>query len=181
MTQVAREILRTQNAAHYVFVNTSTQNTVSEVLRQAISDGIGTEETARRLATKMGDSSLVRARAIARTEMGAATQAAQIEGYEQTGVVERQMWNTSLDADVRDSHTIEGQTVELGGDFVLGDGDSGPSPRSPAFAVENRVNCRCFVTPVFFEEDALEIGVRPTANLAPGEQPTAAQTSQAGT
>ena len=115
----------------------------------------------------------MRARAIARTEIGAATQAAQIEGYTQTGVVERQMWNTSLDSDVRDSHTIEGQTVELGGDFVLQDGDIGPSPRSPLFAVGNRVNCRCFVTPVFFEEDALEISARPTANFALGEQPPA--------
>lgn len=173
MTDAAREILRSQNAAHYLFVNQTTQTAVTDVLTTAIADGIGTEETARRLATKLGDDSLVRARRIARTEMTNATQSAQVQGYDQTGVVERKMWNTSLDTDVRDSHTIEGQTVGLEDEFTLSNGASGQVPGSPQFDAGDRANCRCFVTPVFFEEDALEIGARPTANFAPGEQPPA--------
>jgi uncharacterized protein with gpF-like domain len=84
-------------------------------------------------------------------------QSAQIQGFKQTGVVEQQMWNTSLDGAVRDSHTIEGQTVALGESFTLDGGAQALFPADPTLSAGDRINCRCFVSPVFPDEDPLEV------------------------
>ena len=82
-------------------------------------------------------------------------QEAQKEGYRQTGVVERQQWNTSLDDRVRDSHQIDGQVVDLDDSFSLGNGVNAPGPAHASMPVGDRVNCRCFLTPVFFDEELI--------------------------
>ena len=94
---------------------------------------------------------------IARTEIAAAVQEAQVEGYAQTGVVERKMWNTSLDATVRDSHVIEGQTVGLHDSFRLANGQAASAPAAADLPPGDRINCRCFLTPIFLDEDPLAV------------------------
>ncbi len=164
-TEAAKEQVRLQAAAHSTFINQTTQSNLADVLVKAIADGIGPEETASRIASTFNKRK-TDARRIARTEMAAATQAAQEQGYIQSGVVERKMWNTSLDAKVRDSHTIEGQTVELEELFTLTDGDRGIGPGAVELDVSNRVNCRCFITPVFTDEDTADISFRPPGDLS---------------
>jgi uncharacterized protein with gpF-like domain len=94
---------------------------------------------------------------IARTEVASAVQSAQVQGYKQTGVVERKMWNTSLDGAVRDSHTIEGQTVGLDEMFTLDNGAQARAPADAALSAGDRINCRCFIAPVFIDEDPLDV------------------------
>ena len=85
---------------------------------------------------------------IARTEAKKASQFAQRESYKQSGVVQRHMWNTSLDAAVRDSHMIDGQIAPIDGVFVLNDGITARHPGDPSLPARDLINCRCFITPV---------------------------------
>lgn len=157
LTEAAREAVQVQNLSHYVFTNRTTQDAIAAALDVGLAEGESIDQVARRIAQVFGDRKSDATR-IARTEMAAAVSSAQIQGFEQTGVVERSQWNSSLDAAVRDAHLIDGQTVALGEDFTLQDGDRGSAPADPKFDVSNRVNCRCFVTPVFFDEDTAGLG-----------------------
>lgn len=163
--EASRTLVQQQAIAHYAFINRTTQDKLAKVLSEALDAGSSVDQTAAEIARAF-DSRKKDAVPIARTEMAAATQSAQEEGYRQSGVVDRKMWNTSLDSTVRDSHTIEGQTVELDGLFTLTDGDRGISPGAIDLDVGNRVNCRCFLTPVFIGEDAGAISFRPPGDLS---------------
>jgi hypothetical protein len=93
------------------------------------------------------------ARTIARTEIARATQTAQLTAFEKSEVVPRKRWNTSLDALVRDSHQIDGQTVFLHEQFELNPSDQvgveyADAPGVGDLSAANVINCRCFVTPV---------------------------------
>jgi SPP1 gp7 family putative phage head morphogenesis protein len=93
------------------------------------------------------------ARTIARTEVLKASQSAQLEAFEQSGVVERKQWNTSLDDAVRPDHLdTEGQIVDRDDAFTLGNGERADAPGigegGAQLSAGNTINCRCFVTPV---------------------------------
>ena len=156
MTDVAQDTLRGLDATHYLFVNRSTQDALKRNLIEGLETGESTEQIARRIAETFGVRKQDATR-IARTEIASAVQSAQVEGYRQTGVVEKKLWNTSLDGKVRDSHIIEGQTRDLDEPFSLGNGVEARSPADPALAPGDRVNCRCFVTPVFIDEQPLSV------------------------
>ncbi len=153
----ARAALARQNALHITLVNEHTRSLIVEAIDAGLVEGEGVGQVAKRISDVFGQRKRDTKR-IARTEMAGAVSEAQEQGYEQTGVVERKQWNSSLDADVRDSHLIDGQTVALGENFTLTDSGTGPSPGAPEFSAGNRINCRCFLTPVFFDEDAAGLG-----------------------
>jgi uncharacterized protein with gpF-like domain len=100
--------------------------------------------------------------------VASAVQSAQVQGFAQTGVVERKMWNTSLDGDVRDAHTIDGQTVALDESFTLNSGAQARAPADAALSAADRINCRCFVNPVFLDEDAVAL-VSESATIQAGQ------------
>jgi len=158
MTEEARRILSSLDLTHYLFVNATTQRNLKDALVPALSDvgGASTEKVARSIAEVFGVRKSDATR-IARTEIATSVQSAQIQGYAQTGVVERKMWNTSLDGAVRDSHIIEGQTRGLDEAFTLADGGQAMAPADPTLDAGDRVNCRCFVTPVFIDETPLSV------------------------
>ena len=166
LTEAAREIVTEQNLAHYTFTNRTTQDLLVKVLDEGLRDGDSVQQMAKRISSDVFGVRKRGAKLIAQTEIAAAVSEAQTQGYKQTGVVERKQWNSSLDAAVRDSHLIDGQTVALDGDFELGDGDRGSAPADPKLAVRNRARCRCFLTPVFFDEDAASLGFPVAGNNA---------------
>jgi hypothetical protein len=90
---------------------------------------------------------------IARTELLRATQDAQIESFDQSGVVELKAWNDNMDNDVRDSHFDS--LIEMVGvreNFTLGNGSTAAYPGDGSLPPEDSINCRCFVTPEFEEQ-----------------------------
>jgi len=90
---------------------------------------------------------------IARTELLRATQDAQIESFDQSGVVEQKAWNDNRDNDVRDSHFASLiEPVGLQEDFILANGSPAAYPGDAALPPEDSINCRCFVTPEFSDE-----------------------------
>jgi hypothetical protein len=156
MTEVARATLTLLDDAHYAFVNESTQGLLAKELGLGLEAGESIDQMALRIGKTFGLRKQQSQR-IARTEVASAVQSAQIQGYKQTGVVERQIWNTSLDDKVRDSHTIDGQVVDLEGTFTFANGAQARFPSDPVLSAADRINCRCFVNPVFIDEDPLSI------------------------
>jgi hypothetical protein len=156
MTEVARDTLSLLDDAHYAFVNEGTQGLLSRELGAGIEAGESIDQMALRIGKAFGLRKQQSQR-IARTEVASAVQSAQVQGYVQTGVVERKMWNTSLDASVRDSHEIEGQTVGLEETFTLASGGQARAPADASLSAGDRINCRCFISPVFLDEDPLSV------------------------
>ncbi|GAG27489.1 unnamed protein product, partial [marine sediment metagenome] len=93
MTQVARETLELLDDAHYAFVNESTQGLLARELGAGLEAGESIDQMALRIGKTFGTRKASSQR-IARTEVANAVQSAQVQGYAQTGVVERKMWNT---------------------------------------------------------------------------------------
>jgi hypothetical protein len=138
--------LESLGAQYVVNVDSTTKRKIGEVLAEATGSGESVEQMARKITAVFRDK--LRAKTIARTEIGMANQSGTQAGFSQSGVVERKTWNTSRDGRVRDSHRIDGQEVALDEDFVLLDGDRGPYPLARTLDVSNIANCRCFMTPV---------------------------------
>lgn len=156
LTDVAQRALTEMDLTHIKFVNAQTQSLLRGQLRLGLANGESTDQIAKRITDVFGQRRKDSIR-IARTEIASAVQVAQVEGYRQTGVVGKKQWNTSLDGDVRDSHIIEGQTRDLDDDFTLSNGARASSPAAVDLSAEDRINCRCFVTPIFEGEEALGV------------------------
>lgn len=174
LTDQAQRAIAKMDLAHIKFVNAQTQSLLKGQLRLGLANGESTDRIAKRIVDTFGQRRKDALR-IARTEIADAVQTAQVEGYRQTGVVEQKQWNTSLDADVRDSHEIEGQTRDLDDEFTLTNGSRAEGPAATSLPAGDRINCRCFVTPVFVDEESSEglsfsesgvQGDRPEANVA---------------
>jgi len=160
--QVQAELLR-QASTFAEVVNATTFKELNLNLHRALADGAALGEPVDVLAKRIEGqirgtyaSRKRRAKVIARTELLQATQSAQVEGFRQSGVVERKRWNTSLDESVRDSHRINGQTRDLDEPFLLPADADGPAELAEApgrgvggerLSAHNTIGCRCFVTP----------------------------------
>ncbi len=148
LTQAARASLLEMNLTHITFVNETTQAALAEQLSEGLAAGESTDQIARRIQDTFGTRRSEATR-IARTEIAQAVQVAQVQGYQQSGVVEKKRWNTSLDSKVRDTHVrLEGVVRELDEDFT----SSIQGPAQASFA-KDRIHCRCFLTPVFEGEE----------------------------
>ncbi|MBP7570898.1 MAG: hypothetical protein KBA95_12635, partial [Acidobacteria bacterium] len=125
---------------------------INDRLEQALRDHLGevlatpggtSVDDLRDAVREVFDASLGRARTIARTEMGAAFSGARIEGMKQGGI-ERHEWLSARDQDVRESHQIDGEAVDIGESFSNGL----TQPNDPDGAPEEVINCRCVTVPV---------------------------------
>lgn len=131
----------------------STQKRIAEALMEVAAEG----ETLNTAAKRIQEVFNVRrqhAYTIARTEILKATQTAQLEGWKQSGVVDRKQWNTALDGAVRDNHIYaESQIVGVDQPFILGNGEMADKPgvgyQGQPMTAGNAINCRCFMTEVF--------------------------------
>lgn len=135
-------------------VNQTTKDRISRALVEGQGKGESVDQLAKRISGEIVNRK--RARTIARTEVGKASQLGQLESFAQSQVVEMKAWNTSRDGAVRDSHQIDGQTVDLDGFFQLPSGSRAAHPLDPTLPASDLINCRCFLTPVFVEDDGSE-------------------------
>jgi HK97 family phage portal protein len=134
--------------------------TTVSAIRATVAEGVALGETITELGVRvegvMGSkASAARARKIAQTETNKALNFGLIDSWEQTGEVDRKMWSSSGDGDVRVTHAeADGQVVgmkekfEVGGAALLhpGDTSSGAPP-------EEVINCRCAMDPILVGEE----------------------------
>jgi uncharacterized protein with gpF-like domain len=156
--QAVKDTVDKQAARMIENVLKTTKDSISEQLRLGISNGEGSGQIAKRIQGVFKGASKHRARTIARTEIGRANSAAQLEGFEQSGVVEGKVWNHSLAANARENHlAMDGTEVTRGDSFLIPAGDTTPAEHADAprialgggdLSAGNTINCRCFLTPV---------------------------------
>lgn len=139
----------------FKFAQQITQDT-EEMLRQQLEEanenGEDLDQIMRRIAEVFDISATgYRAERIARTETISAANAGTIEGYRQTGLVQKKQWLAADDERTREWHAAaDGQIVDLDGPFIVG-GESLDFPGDPNGSPENIINCRCTVAPILDE------------------------------
>ncbi len=138
-------------------VNETTKRAVRATLTEGIREGESFRELEGRVRRAFNQASKNRARTIARTEVGRASQMGRQQGFEASDVVKAKEWVTAFDERVRDSHVAtHGQIVGVTENFTLGDGEKAYGPRVGAdgavsLSARNSINCRCDTLPVLEE------------------------------
>lgn len=157
-------LLERQGADLVTNVNSTTRKRLRAELQRGIVNGEGIDAIASRV-NKVFRGRRANARTIAQTETVTAVQGAHLQAFDSVpDLVPRKRWNTSRDEAVRDfelgdstSHRIDGQVRDRDQPFTLGDGEGAMAPgvgvSGGALSARNRINCRCFVTPVFEGEE----------------------------
>lgn len=140
------EMLREVGVARVNAINNTTRKQTAEVLATSYSEGLGTQETARRVQRVMGGVvSANRAQTIARTEVHTVANTAQHQAAEALEVPMKQEWIAAVDERTRTTHIdADGQVVGLGESFIVG-GASMRFPGDPTAPPEETINCRCTV------------------------------------
>jgi len=144
-TQYIGQKLATSPAA----ITDTTLLQVEEILKEGFAAGIPVGEIAANVSSKFSQYSAGRAAAIARTETISASNFADLNAVEQTGLGDtlNKFWINSFDSSVRETHVTAGQIYGPDGaigtkdNFVVGD-DYMPAPANGSVAGEN-INCRC--------------------------------------
>lgn len=143
-------ILRAVEKRVSFFAETINENTAS-LIKDALDSGIAAGESIDKIAGRIDGifnfSEKFRSVRIARTEVIGAANEGQLFSYRESGV-ESKMWITARDENVRDSHQIEGQTIDLNQQFTLKSGERLDYPGDRDAPVGEIVNCRCTVSPV---------------------------------
>jgi SPP1 gp7 family putative phage head morphogenesis protein len=128
-------------------VNKNTASLIKEALDQGISLGESIDKIANRITDIYDFSEKFRSVRIARTEVIGASNEGQLWSYRENGV-EAKMWITARDEKVRESHQIDGQTIDINHRFALNSGEHLDYPGDRDAPVGEIVNCRCCVSPV---------------------------------
>jgi SPP1 gp7 family putative phage head morphogenesis protein len=125
------------------------QKTVSKQLNTALVRGMELGETIDQIADRIRGkftSAASRAKTIARTEVYGAMNFARKQGMVESPFT-REVWFTSLDERVRESHAeMHGETKQTGEAWIVG-GASLEFPGDPEGPAEETINCRCIAVP----------------------------------
>ena len=118
-------------------VNNTTLTALTATLADGIDVGEGISKLKGRIKDVYTDFTKYRSELIARTETNAVVNEANLEAYDQSGVVQWKEWIATLDDRVRDEHlAMDGEIVKKGSKFSNG------------LDYPNEPNCRCAVAPV---------------------------------
>jgi hypothetical protein len=122
----------------------TSQQAVTDALASAAREGLSEENAAKRVFEALaGEVSMRRARTIARTEIGAAQNAALIFEADGSERRVRKTWAAIDDARTRPAHAAaDGQTIAPGEKFLV-DGEFLAHPGDPNGSPGNIINCRC--------------------------------------
>jgi len=124
---------------------------IGPILEETLDEGLGAEETARRIekrfASQYKEISRARARTIARTEVVRASNLGVHKAVTASGVPHVKSWLTG-GSNIRASHLeAQGNDANIGipidQDFIVGDGELAQWPNDPRLSAKESVNCKC--------------------------------------
>jgi SPP1 gp7 family putative phage head morphogenesis protein len=129
-------------------INATTLDALREQLAAAAANGEGIDAVKWRVEQVFEDAKGYRAECIARTELVGLSNAANVEAWRQSGVVDGKEWLSVRDGNTRDSHRgLDGQTVDsVDGLFRTDAGRTTQRPGGFGIAEED-INCRCTALP----------------------------------
>lgn len=123
------------------FVSTD-QDELTQILTEGIDQGQSIPDIESAIRAKFGQYRKMQSERIARTEILRASNAGQLDAYQQSGVVQAKQWYTAQDGRVdEECAALDGKIVSLSADFFETDYGSGEMPPL-------HPNCRCVVLPV---------------------------------
>ncbi len=129
-------------------VNLTTEEALRVELVEAVNLGESIAEVEKRIEEVFDIARGPRTQMIARTEVISASNEGAQAAYEQSGIVKGTEWVSSRDAKVRESHQIDGETINMG--FTFSNGLKYPG--DPSGEAEDVINCRCTIAPVIPKE-----------------------------
>jgi len=122
-----------------------TRDQVRRAIAEANAENLGTDETARRIRSKVRSLTPARAAIIARTELHGASNAATVQASEASGLEMRKEWIAAEDARTRPTHdTADGQVVGRDETFQVGVAKLA-HPGDPLGPPAEIINCRCVI------------------------------------
>lgn len=140
--QIARYI-RTYGAQRVTNVNQTTIDQLQRIIANGYRDGAGVVEIQQRIYDSIDALSIVRARAIARTETHAGAMGGSLTAAHVIEIDTRKRWNATEDGRTRPDHAdADGQERDLEAWFSIG-GDPMQHPGDPSGQAAQVVNCRC--------------------------------------
>lgn len=131
-------------------INTTTLEALRKELIEGFTEGETMVQLARRVEKIFDNADKVRSLRIAVTETNSASNRGSLEGYIQSGVVEKKEWLAGPGA--RASHAAAAAkykgdgAIPIDEDFIVGEGH-GPAPGNIGLAEED-INCHCTLNPV---------------------------------
>lgn len=131
-------------------INATTNERISKIVEESIFDGLGAEETARKIR-KEAKASLnkTRSRAIARTETVTAMNQGRYISAQSSSLEMEKKWSPALDARTRPSHRAmqDNPWIPLEQDFWLANDfgvlEPAKHPADERLSASNVINCRC--------------------------------------
>ena len=122
-------------------VNETTAGQLTDRLQAWTSSGESLNELVDSIKELFSNIREGRARTIANTEIGIATQQAKLDGYKQLGIATKVwVWSPGIKGGVRDGHqALDGEEVPTNGYFSNGM----RSPQDPNFGADEICNCEC--------------------------------------
>ncbi len=133
--------IRARSYEYAAMVNDTTAARINQLVAQGVESELTVEQMAVTLTKYFEANKLMRATRIARTETVNGTNAGRVHAMKQSKRVEKHMWISQRDKDVRELHAqMDGTTVDVGDSFPGNDGFESAWPSSP--------NERCSTLPV---------------------------------
>ena len=143
--------LAEQAGVRMAWVNETSRKLLGDSLAVGVGAGEGIPELRKRVSEVFAGFSRARTETIARTEVINSANFARMQGFEQTGLVQRKKWLATKDNRTRHDHRrLNGQVKKLNERFVLKTKKGDVTTMRPgAFGIpEQDINCRCTVIPV---------------------------------
>lgn len=145
-----RNYIRTRTGAKVAEVSKTTKKQIVRVIEQGRRENLTYSEIAKNIEDKTSGT-IARSRAImiARTEVHQASQDAQFEAIQETGLNVTKEWLAVMDARTREDHAdANGQEANMEEPFIIGDEENGGEdemmfPGDPDGPPNQVINCRC--------------------------------------
>ena len=134
-------------------INRTTEERIHKIIEESIFDGLGAEETARKIRKESGANLNVnRSRNIARTEVITASNNGKYMAAQSSNLEMQKKWHPANDARTRHSHRamLDAPWIDLKQDFWLANEfgvlEPAKHPCDERLSASNVVNCRCALT-----------------------------------
>jgi len=129
--------------------NETTAKLIGDALKEGLVNGESIDQISKRLDNIYQFRENFGAKRTAQTEIIGSTNSGMLKAWAEAGV-KKVKWLTARDEKVRESHLIEGQTIDMHQSFTLNSGTKllYPGDKSTGAPAEDIINCRCTMAPI---------------------------------